>query len=80
MIVLLGFEEYTLQIKKNQCDLNEKVFPQILSGNGSDNDWQVMQESAMFAGLAISQNHTAIAHAIYSLVCDSSNRVERIRA
>jgi alcohol dehydrogenase len=41
-----------------------EVFPKILSGNGSDNDWQVMQESAMFAGLAISQNHTAIAHAI----------------
>jgi alcohol dehydrogenase len=41
-----------------------EVFPKILAGVGSDKDWHVMQESAMFAGLAISTNHTAIAHAI----------------
>lgn len=40
------------------------VFPRLIEGSGSNEDWQIMQESAMFAGLAISQSRTAIAHSI----------------
>ena len=39
-------------------------FPRILSGSGTDNDYQTMQIAAMHGGLAISKNHTALAHAM----------------
>lgn len=39
-------------------------FPRILSGIGTDIDYQTMQVAAMHGGLAISKNHTALAHAM----------------
>ena len=41
-----------------------RIFPNIVNGYGTQIEWQEMQEAAMFAGCAISKNHTAIAHSI----------------
>ncbi len=39
-------------------------FPRVLERGNSDKNFQILQEAAMFAGLAISQTRTAIAHSI----------------
>ena len=41
-----------------------RVFPRLIAGAGTKLDWQTMQESSMYAGLAISQSYTALAHSI----------------
>lgn len=39
-------------------------FPNLLDGRSTDDDYRSMQIGAMFGGRAISENHTALAHAI----------------
>jgi len=57
-------DEWSELFAANALEAMLRVFPRLLDGNCGVQDWQKMQESAMFAGLAISQSHTAIAHSI----------------
>ena len=41
-----------------------RVLPRVMQAGGSVDELQTLQEAAMFAGLAISQSRTAIAHSI----------------